>query len=80
MYKSIKSDFKVGDVVVCVEPIHDLILNKRYTISKIHDDYYFNLICLKGFPQDVGYSFYTYRFELSIAEIRKQKLNKICSK
>lgn len=73
--------FKVGDKVICVDASFSndvLTLNKKYTII----DSYISYSGIIYVINDRGYKelFYFERFILDIKVIRKEKLNKICSK
>jgi hypothetical protein len=71
--------FKKGDKVICVSQISDLELNKIYTISNVMT--YQDSISVEETKNNHDSDFYYFNFRFKdIKEIRKQKLEKICSK
>lgn len=71
------SNIKVNDIVICVDNSNsDLILNKKYKVLKITNDYNIgvNLITLYDIEQ---FGYFDYRF-VNLKSIRKDKIKHLC--
>ena len=67
--------FKPGDILICVDASNSsLIENEKYTVRKVDGD------TILLFDTFLLVRYYNWRFVLDIKSIRKEKLNKICSK